>query len=100
MGVSVYYALIYWYNRRMQLQEFIATRPYLAWSTRDVRGLSTAAIVESVLNYGDFDDVKKLIAIVGRQKTARIFRAQVRRRRHNYRPEIVHYFKLYFQRHA
>lgn len=84
----------------MKLQDFIAQRPYLAWYARDVRGLSTEAIVESVLNYGDFDDVKKLFAIVGLHKTARIFRAQTRRRRNNYRPEIKHYFRLYFQRHA
>lgn len=84
----------------MKLQDYIAQRPYLVWSTRDVRRLSPEAIVESVLNYGDFDDVKKLLAIIGLRKTARIFRAQVRRRRNNYRPEIAHYFKLYFQRHA
>ena len=84
----------------MTLQDFIAKRPYLVWYARDVRRLSPEAVVESVLNYGDFDDVKKLIAILGMHHTARIFRAQVRRQRNNYRPEISNYFRLYFQRHA
>jgi len=55
----------------MTLQDFIVKRPYLVWYA-DARHLSTDAIVESVLNDGDFDDVKKLIAILGMRNTARL----------------------------
>ena len=86
----------------MTLRKFIKARPYLFWYVRDLDKLSEEAVVESVLNYGDFDDVKKLISILGIKKTTRIFRKQThpRRKRVNYYPEIVHYFKHYFHAHA
>lgn len=84
----------------MTIQEFIRQRPYLVWSTENYAGLSEAAIVEAVLNYGDFDDIKKMFAIIGIKRAAAIFRKQLQRKRNNYRPEIAHYFTLYFQRYA
>lgn len=76
------------------------TRPYLIWYTKDFQHLSEGAVVESVLNYGDFDDIKKMIAILGREKVARIFRKQIKQKRMNYNPKIVNYFTLYFKKHA
>ncbi len=86
----------------MTIQEFIKERPYLVWYTKNYDRLSEGSIVEATLNYGDFDDVKKLIEILGIQRVAAIFRDQTdpRRTRVNYRPEIIHYFNLYFDAHA
>ena len=84
----------------MTLQNFIKKRKYLVWYTNNFDGLSPEAIVEATLNYGNWDDVLKLIQILGIKETARIFKAQARRQRSNYRPEIKHYFTLYFQAHA
>ena len=84
----------------MTLQKFIKKRPYLIWYTKNYDGLSEEAIVESVLNYGDWDDVKKIFAISGIKKIAAIFRKQTKKKRNNYRPEIKNYFQLYFQKHA
>ncbi|MBU4332157.1 hypothetical protein KKD19_02215 [Patescibacteria group bacterium] len=84
----------------MTIANFIKKRPYLFWSTKDYKNLSEAAIVEAVLNYGDFDDVKKMISILGLKKTAAIFRKKSSQKRCNYRPEIKNYFKLYFNKYA
>lgn len=84
----------------MTIQNFIKQRPYLIWHTKNWSGLSEAAIVEAVLNYGDWADVKKLIAILGRKKTARIFRERSRGKRSNYSPKVANYFRLYFKNHA
>lgn len=85
----------------MTVNEFAKKKSYLFWSTRDFEHLSKEAIVEGVLNYGDFDDVKKLISILGIKETAAIFRKQTtRRKRINYRPEIKNYFQLYFKKYA
>lgn len=84
----------------MTLHDFIQKRPYLIWYTRDFKHLSKEAIIEAVLNYGDFNDVKKLISILGIKKTVDIFRKQIRRKRNNYRPEIKNYFQLYFNKYA
>ncbi len=82
----------------MDIKTFIKKRPYLIWHTKNFNNLSEEVIVESVLNYGDFDDVKEMIKILGIEKTAGIFRKEAGEKRNNYRPEIKNYFKLYFNR--
>lgn len=84
----------------MTINEFIKKRPYLIWYTKNFDNLSQEAIVEAVLNYGDFDDVKKMISILGIRKTAAIFRKKSKQKRCNYRPEIKNYFQLYFKKYA
>ena len=81
------------------LKDFIKKRRHLIWYVKDFDHLSEEAIVESVLNYGDFDDVKKLFSILGLREVAKIFYKQIRRKRSNYRPEIKNYFALYFKTH-
>lgn len=84
----------------MTINEFIKQKPHLIWYTKNYDGLSKEAIVEAVLNYGDFDDVKKIIEILGIKEVAAIFREQAARPRCNYRPEIKNYFQLYFTKYA
>ena len=84
----------------MTLADFIKKRRYLVWSTENFENLSPEAIVEAVLNYGDFNDVKKLIAILGIKKMAAIFRKNSRHQRCNYDPKVKNYFQLYFNKYA
>ncbi|HBB56616.1 TPA: hypothetical protein DEW47_01640 [Patescibacteria group bacterium] len=84
----------------MKINDFIKERPYLVWGTRNYENLSQEAIVENVLNYGDFNDVKKMFAILGIKKTAGIFKGQISQKRNNYRPKIKNYFNLYFKKYA
>jgi hypothetical protein len=81
-----------------KINNFIKKRPYLIWYVKDYDSLSEGAIVEAVLNYGDWDDVQKMIKILGMKKTAAIFKKQARQKRCNYRPEIKNYFQLYFKK--
>jgi len=84
----------------MKIQDIIRQKPYLIWHTRDYDKLSDSAVVEAILNYGDFDDVKQLIKILGIKKVAAIFRKQIKSPRCNYDPKIKHYFQLYFSKYA
>lgn len=84
----------------MRLKEFIHKRPYFFWYIKNPKNLSRAAAVEGVLNYGDFDDVKKIISILGIKTIAEIFKKQSKQRRVNYSPKIKNYFELYFRRYA
>lgn len=86
----------------MTINNFIKSRPYLIWYVQDYDNLSTDAIVEAVLNYGTFNDIKKIFNIIGLKKVALIFRRQIRgqRTRNNYNPKIRNYFKLYFDKYA
>ena len=85
---------------QMDIHQFIRERSYLIWYTQNYDGLDAPAILEATLNYGDWDDVQKLIAILGVQESARIFREYSRRSRSNYRREISNYFELYFNKYA
>lgn len=85
------------------IQKFITQRPYLIWYVKDRSKLSEASIVEHTLNYGDWDDVQKLIKILGLKKTARIFREKStpdKFGRQNYDPQVKNYFNLYFNKYV
>ena len=84
----------------MTINDFIKKRPYLIWYTKNFDNLSVDSIVEAVLNYGSWDDFKKMVKILGMKKTASIFRKRLKQKRCNYRPEIKNYFQLYFQKYA
>ncbi len=86
--------------RKMTPNDFIKQRPYLIWYTKNYEGLSRASIVEATLNYGDWEDVQKLIKIMGIKAVAQIFRENSDRARSNYDKKIAHFFRLYFNRHA
>lgn len=84
----------------MSLGNFVRQRKHLFWSTKNYDGLSKDAVIEGILNYGDMDDVRELIALLGIREVAKIFREKTNRTRVNYRPEIVNYFQFYFQKYA
>lgn len=87
----------------MTITDFIKKRKYLIWWVKDYDKLGAESIVEATLNYGDWNDVQTLIKILGIKKVARIFREKSKLSpigRQNYRPEIIHYFNLYFNKYA
>jgi hypothetical protein len=87
----------------MTIQNFIKKRRHLVWYVKEPENLSPEAIVEAVLNYGDWDDVQKMIKILGIKKVAKIFREKSKPSeigRQNYHSEIKHYFQLYFNKYA
>ena len=51
-----------------QLKKFMRDRKFLVWYVKDSEGLPVESIVEHTLNYGDWDDVQKLIKIIGIKK--------------------------------
>lgn len=84
------------------IHDFIVARKHLVWYVKDHRALSEESIVEATLNYGNWDDVQKVISILGIERVAAIFRKQMvtGRQKGNYHPKTRHYFSLYFTRHA
>lgn len=81
-------------------EQFIKKRKYLFWYVKDPTKVSDEALVEAVLNLGDWDDVQKLFQILEIKKVADIFEKKAFVTRSNYRPEIKNYFKLYFAKYA
>lgn len=79
--------------------ELVQEKPYLFWYVRDKECLSDEAIVEAILNRGDFDDFLKLIDLMGIKKVAEIFYRQTSLKRTNYSKKTENYFRLFFERH-
>jgi len=83
----------------MTIQDFIMQRKYLVWYVKDPRTLDNDAIVEAVLNYGNWDDVQEMIKILGINTVSEVFERNSNKKRSNYNPKTKHYFHLYFQKH-
>ncbi len=83
-----------------ELKKFMKTRKYLVWYAKNPESLPVESIVEHTLNYGDWDDVQKLIKIIGIKKIAEIFRNQTTQNRTNYDIKTKNYFSLYFNKYA
>ena len=84
----------------MSTQDIIRRKPYLAWYVKDPGKLTDESVLEHVLNYGNWDDVKTYIKIKGLDETSRIFADGANKSRTNYLPEIKEYFTRYFQKYA
>jgi hypothetical protein len=84
----------------MDLHSIIIDKPALAWSISNPKTLSEEAVVERVLEYGDWKDVQKLFEIKSKPEIAKLFYKTTQKARSNYSPQIEHFFKLYFQKHV
>jgi len=87
-------------DTKSQLKKFMKERKHLVWYVKNPEDLNVESIVEHTLNYGDWDDVQKLIKIIGVKKMAEIFRKQVDKNRTNYDNKTKNYFSLYFNKYA
>lgn len=85
---------------RKKIINFIKKRPYLIWWVKNYERLNDEAIVEATLNFGSWEDVQKLLKILGLKKTADIFKKQIKQKRCNYALKSKNFFSLYFKHHA
>jgi len=85
-----------------EVKKFIRKHSSLFWYIPEDKkeDISEEVLVEFILNYGNLDDIKKLIEILGIQEIARTFFAAKGRRKFNYFPEIYNFFYLYFKKYA
>lgn len=81
-------------------RELIKNKPHLIWYTKNYDNLSPESILESVLNYGDWEDFKKLLSIFGIKDSSQLFRAIKNKQRCNLKPRTLNYFTKYFEKHA
>jgi hypothetical protein len=88
--------------KRLKIKEFIRENSSLFWYIKEdaKENISIELLVETILNYGNEKSVKKLFDLVGIKKVAGIFYKQISGKRVNYLPRTVHFFDLYFKKHA
>ncbi len=88
-----------------EIKSFIRDHSVLFWYIPEHKkeDISEAVLVETILNYGDLESVKKLFSLIGIKKTAAIFfesLEQSERKRGNYHELTIHFFTLFFKRYA
>lgn len=86
-----------------EVKAYIRQRAYLFWHIPDNKkeDISHELLVETILNYGNLDDVKNLFEIFGINYVKKIFtRSTKNKSRINYFRPVLNYFTLYFERNA
>ncbi|MDR3250718.1 MAG: hypothetical protein LBT42_03530 [Tannerella sp.] len=88
--------------RTQAVKDFINEHQALFWYSPKDKGetVSDELLVETMLNYGTMDDIRRLFELLGIRNVANIFRRMNGRKKLNIYPEIRNYFELYFNRHA
>ncbi len=88
---------------KKSIKQYIQEHQALFWSVPKEKKeeISEILLIETILNYGTWEDVMELFEVVGLHRAANIFfKASENRTRHNFLPQVENYFKIYFQRHA
>lgn len=85
-----------------EIKQFIRQHQNLFWYTPDDKkeDISPEFLVETILNYGNMDDVRKLFQIMGIERLTEIFSGLQGRKKMNYYPEIYHFYSILIQRYA
>jgi hypothetical protein len=85
-----------------EIKQFISQYNHLFWYTPENKkeNISHELLVETILNYGDLEAVKKLFSVMGIKKVAEVFFGMQGRKKLNYFPEIYNFFSLYFKQYA
>jgi len=87
-------------DRKKQAQKLIKNKPYMVWYSKNYSGLSEKSIIESVLNYGSWEDFLKLEKIYGTSDLSHYFDQIINQKRVNLSPQVVNYFSNYFKFYA
>ncbi len=85
-----------------EIKQFIREHSNLFWYTPEDQkeNISLEFLVETIFNYGNLDDVRKLLDLLGTERIANIFFNLEGRKKMNYYPEIYNFFSLLLSKHA
>ncbi len=85
-----------------EIKKFIKEHSELFWYIPEEKkkDISHDMLVEFILNYGKRESVKTLFQLLGIEQVAEIFYKQIKRKRVNYFPQVIHFFDLYFKKYA
>lgn len=86
----------------MTRAEFIESHKNMFWYTPadKKKEISDQLLVEIILNDGTLADYKTLLQVLGPEYVAKVFFSATGRQRHNYYPEIYHFFSLLLAKYA
>lgn len=85
-----------------EIKQYIRENSHLFWYIPEEKKeeISLDLLVETILNYGNRESIKKLFELIGIEKASEVFRGQINNERNNYFLPVKNFFELYFKRHA
>jgi len=85
-----------------EIKPYINEYRHLFWYTPEdeKENISEEILIETILNYGVMNAVRKLFVVMDVKKVAAIFLGLQGRKILNYYPEIYNFFQLYFKCYA
>lgn len=85
-----------------EIKAFIRENSNLFWYTPQDKkeDIGPELLVETILNYGNLEQIQTLIRIMGIAEMSGIFFSATGRKKLNYYPEIYNYFTLFFTKYA
>ena len=91
--------------RTPEVKKFIDDHQYLFWYSPAPKSetVSDELLVETMLNYGNMDELRGLFEVMGLKSVAKIFFDSIgksERRKGNYHELTLNYFTLFFNRYA
>jgi len=91
--------------RSDELKQYIESRQNLFWYSPSPKSetVSDELLVETILNYGNMNDVRDLFTVMNINNVASIFFNSINkseRRKGNYNELVINYFTLLFNKYA
>ncbi len=85
-----------------EIKQYIRENSHLFWYIPEEKKeeISLDLLVETILNYGNRESIKKLFELIGIEKASEVFKGQINNERNNYFLPVKNFFELYFKRHA
>jgi hypothetical protein len=85
-----------------EIKAFIREHSNLFWYTPQEKkeDISPELLVETILNYGNLEQIQTLIRIMGITEMSKVFFNATGRKKLNYYPEIYNFFELFFKKNA
>jgi len=86
----------------MNRAEFIEKNKHLFWyiNPEKLQDISNAVLVEFIFNYGTWEDVKELVALLGYDELRRVYESLDERQKGNYFDPAINYLSLLTHSHA
>jgi len=89
----------------LEVQEFIKEQRHIFWyiPEKEKVNISHEVLIEFIFNYGDINAVKKLIALLGLNKTAEIYFNTIHmseRRKGNFHELTLNFFSILLSKYA
>lgn len=85
-----------------ELKAFIRENSSLFWYTPQDKkeDIGPELLVETILNYGDINSIRKLFKLMGIKEISDVFFNATGRKKLNYYPEIYNFFELVLKKYA